>query len=109
MKGDIVRSAVKAVAPVQFTGQQDMQGQTEHGHSDGDGDDEWVDVPTLEDASTVLRVLARSATGQEITVYFKTKPADPDAEQMSALQTETETVVTPRQFTVVARPFPALE
>ncbi len=26
-------------------------------------------VPTLEDASTILRVLARSATGQEITVY----------------------------------------
>ncbi|HSF93582.1 MAG TPA: LUD domain-containing protein, partial [Thermohalobaculum sp.] len=40
-------------------------------------------VPTLEDASTVLRVLARSATGQEITVYttFSSGPRraeDPD-------------------------------
>ncbi|MGB0681309.1 MAG: LutB/LldF family L-lactate oxidation iron-sulfur protein [Magnetovibrionaceae bacterium] len=40
-------------------------------------------VPTLEDASTILRVLARSATGQEITVYttFLTGPkrsVDPD-------------------------------
>ena len=40
-------------------------------------------VPTLEDASTVLRVLARSATGQEITVYttFSSGPrrdTDPD-------------------------------
>jgi L-lactate dehydrogenase complex protein LldF len=33
-------------------------------------------VPTLEDASTLLRLLARSATGQEITVYttFSTGP-----------------------------------
>ena len=40
-------------------------------------------VPTLEDASTLLRVLARSATGQEISVYttFSTGPRrteDPD-------------------------------
>ncbi|MEM9145442.1 MAG: lactate utilization protein B [Pseudomonadota bacterium] len=40
-------------------------------------------VPTLEDASTILRVLARSATGQEITVYttFSSGPRraeDPD-------------------------------
>jgi len=40
-------------------------------------------VPTLEDASTILRVLARSATGQEMSVYttFCTGPkrlADPD-------------------------------
>ena len=36
-------------------------------------------VPTLEDASTLLRVLARSATGQDITVYttFFTGPARP--------------------------------
>jgi L-lactate dehydrogenase complex protein LldF len=40
-------------------------------------------VPTLEDAATILRLLARSATGQEITTYttFLTGPrrdADPD-------------------------------
>ncbi|SDG23887.1 L-lactate dehydrogenase complex protein LldF [Limimonas halophila] len=40
-------------------------------------------VPTLEDASTILRVLARSATGQEVTVYttFSAGPRradDPD-------------------------------
>lgn len=40
-------------------------------------------VPTIEDACTVLRLLARSATGQEITTYttFATGPAragDPD-------------------------------
>jgi len=40
-------------------------------------------VPTLEDASTILRVLARSATGQETTVYttFSSGPrraGDPD-------------------------------
>jgi L-lactate dehydrogenase complex protein LldF len=40
-------------------------------------------VPTLEDAAQVLRVLARSATGQEISVYttFSTgprRPGDPD-------------------------------
>ena len=40
-------------------------------------------VPTLEDAATVLRVLARSATGQDISVYtsFCTgpkRPEDPD-------------------------------
>jgi L-lactate dehydrogenase complex protein LldF len=40
-------------------------------------------VPTLEDACTILRVLARSATGQEITAYttFATgprRPEDPD-------------------------------
>ena len=40
-------------------------------------------VPTLEDASTILRVLARSATGQEFTTYttFSTGPRridDPD-------------------------------
>jgi L-lactate dehydrogenase complex protein LldF len=40
-------------------------------------------VPTLEDVSTILRVLARSATGQEISVYttFSTgprRPGDPD-------------------------------
>lgn len=40
-------------------------------------------VPTLEDATTILRLLARSATGQEITVYttFSSgprRPADPD-------------------------------
>jgi L-lactate dehydrogenase complex protein LldF len=40
-------------------------------------------VPTLEDASTILRVLARSATGQEMTSYttFSTGPrreGDPD-------------------------------
>jgi L-lactate dehydrogenase complex protein LldF len=40
-------------------------------------------VPTLEDASTILRVLARSATGQEMSVYttFSTGPRradDPD-------------------------------
>ncbi|MBY8975103.1 lactate utilization protein [Rhodobacteraceae bacterium NNCM2] len=38
-------------------------------------------VPTLEDASTILRVLARSATGQEMSVYttFSSGPRrDPD-------------------------------
>jgi L-lactate dehydrogenase complex protein LldF len=40
-------------------------------------------VPTLEDVSTILRVLARSATGQELSVYttFSTgprRPGDPD-------------------------------
>jgi L-lactate dehydrogenase complex protein LldF len=40
-------------------------------------------VPTLEDASTILRLLARSATGQEFSVYttFSTgprRPEDPD-------------------------------
>jgi L-lactate dehydrogenase complex protein LldF len=40
-------------------------------------------VPTLEDACTVLRLLARSGTGQDITTYttFSTGPAragDPD-------------------------------
>ncbi|MGA9137423.1 MAG: LutB/LldF family L-lactate oxidation iron-sulfur protein [Methylovirgula sp.] len=40
-------------------------------------------VPTLEDAGTLLRVLSRSATGQDITVYttFATgprRPEDPD-------------------------------
>lgn len=37
-------------------------------------------VPTLEDAATVLRVLARSATGQDISVYtsFCTGPKRPD-------------------------------
>ncbi|NND50691.1 MAG: iron-sulfur cluster-binding protein [Rhizobiales bacterium] len=40
-------------------------------------------VPTLEDASTIMRVLARSATGQELSVYttFSTGPrrdGDPD-------------------------------
>ena len=40
-------------------------------------------VPTLEDASTIIRLLARSATGQEITSYttFSTgprRPGDPD-------------------------------
>ena len=37
-------------------------------------------VPTLEDASTILRVLARSATGQEVTVYttFSAGPRRPD-------------------------------
>jgi L-lactate dehydrogenase complex protein LldF len=40
-------------------------------------------VPTLEDVSTILRVLARSATGQEISTYttFSTgprRPGDPD-------------------------------
>lgn len=37
-------------------------------------------VPTLEDASTILRVLARSATGQEISVYttFCTGPKRPE-------------------------------
>jgi L-lactate dehydrogenase complex protein LldF len=43
-------------------------------------------VPTLEDASTILRLLARSATGQEITSYttFSTGPRherDPDGPQ----------------------------
>ena len=37
-------------------------------------------VPTLEDATTILRVLARSATGQEMSVYttFSTGPRRPD-------------------------------
>lgn len=37
-------------------------------------------VPTLEDASTILRVLARSATGQDISVYttFCTGPRRPE-------------------------------
>ncbi len=37
-------------------------------------------VPTLEDATTILRVLARSATGQDMTVYntFCTGPKRPD-------------------------------
>ena len=37
-------------------------------------------VPTLEDASTILRVLARSATGQEMSVYntFSTGPRRSD-------------------------------
>ena len=37
-------------------------------------------VPTLEDATTILRVLARSATGQEFSVYttFSTGPRRPD-------------------------------
>src|SRR5262249_52979626 len=36
-------------------------------------------VPTLADASTILRVLARSATGQEMSVYttFSTGPRRP--------------------------------
>ncbi len=43
-------------------------------------------VPTLEDASTIIRVLARSATGQEMTSYttFSTGPrrdGDPDGPQ----------------------------
>lgn len=43
-------------------------------------------VPTLEDASQMLRVLARSATGQEMSVYttFSTgprRPEDPDGPQ----------------------------
>ncbi len=43
-------------------------------------------VPTLEDASTILRLLSRSATGQEITVYttFSRGPRraeDPDGPQ----------------------------
>ena len=43
-------------------------------------------VPTLEDASTIMRLLARSATGQEITSYttFSTGPRrehDPDGPQ----------------------------
>ena len=38
-------------------------------------------VPTLEDASQILRVLARSATGQEMSVYttFSTGPRRPGA------------------------------
>jgi L-lactate dehydrogenase complex protein LldF len=37
-------------------------------------------VPTLEDATTILRVLARSATGQEFSAYttFSTGPRRPD-------------------------------
>jgi len=37
-------------------------------------------LPTLEDATTILRVLARSATGQEMAVYntFSTGPRRPD-------------------------------
>jgi L-lactate dehydrogenase complex protein LldF len=37
-------------------------------------------VPTLEDASTLLRILARSATGQELTAYttFTTGPRRPE-------------------------------
>jgi len=37
-------------------------------------------VPTLEDATTILRLLARSATGQEMSVYttFSTGPRRPD-------------------------------
>ena len=37
-------------------------------------------VPTLEDATTILRVLARSATGQEFSVYttFSTGPRRPE-------------------------------
>src|SRR6185295_19765636 len=37
-------------------------------------------TPTLEDVSQILRVLARSATGQEISVYttFSTGPRRPD-------------------------------
>jgi len=37
-------------------------------------------VPTLEDATTILRILARSATGQEMSVYttFSTGPKRPD-------------------------------
>ncbi len=37
-------------------------------------------VPTLEDAATILRVLARSATGQEFSAYttFSTGPRRPD-------------------------------
>ena len=37
-------------------------------------------VPTLEDASTILRLLARSATGQEMSVYttFSTGPKRPE-------------------------------
>ncbi len=43
-------------------------------------------IPTLEDATTLLRLLARSATGQEITSYttFSTgprRPGDPDGPQ----------------------------
>ena len=32
-------------------------------------------VPTLEDASTILRLLARSSTGQEFSVYTRCPPA----------------------------------
>ena len=37
-------------------------------------------VPTLEDATTILRILARSATGQDLSVYttFSTGPRRPD-------------------------------
>jgi L-lactate dehydrogenase complex protein LldF len=37
-------------------------------------------VPTLEDVSTIMRLLARSATGQELSVYttFSTGPRRPD-------------------------------
>ncbi|CAA7621918.1 LutB/LldF family L-lactate oxidation iron-sulfur protein [Magnetospirillum sp. UT-4] len=37
-------------------------------------------VPTLDDAATILRLLARSATGQELSVYttFSTGPRRPD-------------------------------
>ena len=42
----------------------------------------WLEkvVPTLEDAATILRVLARSATGQEMSVYttVSTGPRRPD-------------------------------
>lgn len=45
-------------------------------------------VPTLEDAATLLRVLARSATGQEMSVYTTIatgprRPGDPDGPQES--------------------------
>jgi len=48
-------------------------------------------VPTLEDATTILRVLARSATGQEFSTYttFSTGPKraeDPDADVVAAGQ-----------------------
>ena len=37
-------------------------------------------MPTLEDAATILRVLARSATGQEMSVYttISTGPRRPE-------------------------------
>ncbi len=43
-------------------------------------------VPTLDDAATILRVLARSATGQEMSVYTTVstgprRPGDPDGPQ----------------------------
>ena len=46
-------------------------------------------VPTLEDVSTILRLLARSATGQDMSVYttFSTGPRRPGRSRRAGAST----------------------